>query len=156
MIEIINLLGWTDHEEDDGTYGVIATFVTSAELPEPRVRAHEVMRRMIAEDRFQTMSIEEVDINPTDQELGLKPKLADVAQIDFVRSAFLEIQEMGEMRIPLWVNMPWLVHELRANYEVGINYSGRKIVLVHPDDERRPSPDVTTAEFVDQVLTETP
>lgn len=153
MIEIINLLGWT-YEENDGTFEVVATFATSAEMPEPRVRAHEVMRRMTAEDKFQTMSLEEVQINPTDKELGLKPKLADVEQIDFVRSAYMQLQDEGQMHVPLWINVAWLRHEIRANYDVGVNSNGRKLMLVAKEDEVRPGVLISTEP--DAGFTETP
>lgn len=137
VIEIINLLGWT-YDGDDGEFVVVATFATSAELPEPRVRAHEVMARMSMEEKYQTMSLEEVEINPTDKELGLTPKLSDIGQIDFVRSAYMQIQQEYQMHVPLWVNSTWLLHELRANYsEEGFNLLGRQIKHVLKADEVR-------------------
>ena len=156
MIEIINLLGWTFGEDEaDGTFEVIATFATSAELPEPRVRAHEVMARMSMEDKYQTMSLEEVEINPTDKELGLTPKLSDIGQIDFVRSAYMQIQQEYQMYVPLWVNSTWLLHELRANYsEWGFNLHGRQIKQVLKEDEARPGVLISTEP--DDGFTETP
>lgn len=154
MIEIINLLGWT-YDGGDGSFEVVATFATSAELPEPRVRAHEVMARMTGEDMYQTMSLEEVAINPTDKELGLTPKLADVAQIDFVRSAYMQLQRDGRMWVPLWINATWLTHELRANYETGFNRHGRQITAVAKEHEQ-PLGELVSTEAGDAGFIETP
>jgi hypothetical protein len=155
VIEIINLLGWTFGEDEaDGQFVVVATFATSAELPDPRVRAHEVMHRMSMEDLYQTMSIEEVMINPTDKELGLKPKLAEVEQIDFVRAAYMQLVREASIAVPLWVNVAWLVHEIRANYDVGINYTGRTLTIVAKEDEVRIAR-VSTEDDLDAGFTET-
>lgn len=136
MTEVIALYAWYD--QDDGGKQIVATFVATDEVPEPRVRAHEVMRRMTADGLHEvSMSIEELAVNPTNKQLGLKPTLSEIAQSEFVDVAARELMEQGYLQIPLWVNPAWLVHEVRANYDVGIDFKGRRMELVSQEEMER-------------------
>lgn len=154
MLEAFAIYAW--YEEGEGREHV-ATFVTSPEVPDAHGRAHEVMRRLSSEGKGDSFSVEKLDVNLTNEKLGLRPMLKEVKHGDFVDAAFVELHENGSLMIPLWVSPAWLVHEVRARYNVGIDFVGRQMTLVSHDEmqrrvsegiepERRKSPLVVTEE----------
>lgn len=150
--EIFALYGWDEH---DDVQVRIATFVQSTEVTDPFVRANEVMRRMTRQGVYESAWIETVPVNPSNDDLGLKPMLHEVKKNDFTDVAYTELFEKGEVWVPLWMNPGWLVNELRFRYGIGIDYVGRKITLISPDEiERRKSIVVETEENAG--FTETP
>lgn len=152
MLEAFAIYAW--YQEGEGREHV-ATFVTSESVPDAHGRAHEVMRRLSSEGKGDSFSVEKLDINLSNEMLGLRPMLSEVKHSDFVDAAFVELHENGEMFVPLWANPAWLVHEVRARYDIGIDFVGRKMTVVSRDEmerrvnegiepERRRSPQVVT------------
>jgi hypothetical protein len=129
------LYAWFD--QDDGGTEHVATFVTSDDVPDPKARAHEVMRRMTGDGTYETMSVEMLTTNLSNGELKLRPSLHEVAQKDFVDAAARELMDEGCLTIPLWVNPAWLVHEVKANYDLGVDFSGRRMTLVSKEEAER-------------------
>lgn len=86
----------------------------------------------------------EVDYNlrpcntdPTPDMLELPKTLREMGCDDLLKAAYIELANDGSMYVPLWINPSWLVHELKARYDLGIDFKGRQMTLVSADEVRR-------------------
>ena len=69
-------------------------------------------------------------VNPTPQMMELPKTLREMGCDDLLQSAYIELANNGSMYVPLWINPAWLVHELKAKYDIGIDFKGREMKLV--------------------------
>lgn len=76
-------------------------------------------------------------VNPDPMMLELPLTLKEKGSGDIVLAAYYELCVEGKMYVPLWINPAWLVHEIKANYDVGIDFKGRQMTLVSPEEVQR-------------------
>lgn len=76
-------------------------------------------------------------VDPTPEMLELPKTLREMGCDELLNSARIELCNNGKMYVPLWINPAWLVHELKAKYELGIDFKGREMTLVSKDEQRR-------------------
>lgn len=69
-------------------------------------------------------------VNPTPDMLELPKTLREMGCDELLKSAYIELANNGRMYVPLWINPAWLVHELKAKYNIGIDFKGREMTLV--------------------------
>jgi len=128
MLEAFALYTW--YEEGEGRE-FVAAFVTSPTTPDPHGRAHEVMRRMSADGtRGDCFSVEKLDINMSNKELGLKPTIDEIETDDFLDAVYRELLEHGVVQLPLWMNQAWVKHEIKMRYNDSVALTGRRLELV--------------------------
>jgi hypothetical protein len=102
-------------------------------------KANDAINRLRLRDEADS----EVDYNlrpcntdPTPDLLGLPKTLREMGCDDLLESARIELLNEGKMYVPLWINPAWLVHELKAKYELGIDFMGRQMTLVSKAEQR--------------------
>lgn len=95
--------------------------------------ANEAINRLRARD----VNDDEVDwnmrpcnVDPDPRMLDLPLTLREMTGNPVVEAAYYELLAEGRMMVPLWVNPAWLVHEVKARYDVGIDFKGRQMTLV--------------------------
>ncbi|QKY78621.1 hypothetical protein SEA_DRYAD_83 [Streptomyces phage Dryad] len=76
-------------------------------------------------------------VNPTPDMLDLPKTLREMGCDDLLKAAYIELANNGTMYVPLWIAPAWLVHELKARYDIGIDFKGRQMTLVTADEVRR-------------------
>lgn len=103
-------------------------------------KANDAINRL----RLRDEANDEVDYNmrpcntdPTSEMLELPKTLREMGCDDLLNAARIELCNNGTMYVPLWVNPAWLVHELKAKYNLGIDFRGREMTLVLPDEVKR-------------------
>jgi len=103
-------------------------------------KANDAINRL----RLRDQDDNEVDYNlrpcntdPTPDMLELPKTLREMGCDDLLNAARIELCNNGSMYVPLWVNPAWLVHELKAKYELGIDFRGRQMTLVSAEEARR-------------------
>ncbi|AVP41517.1 hypothetical protein SEA_WENTWORTH_78 [Streptomyces phage Wentworth] len=75
-------------------------------------------------------------VDPTPDMLDLPKTLREMGCDELLNSARIELCNNGKMYVPLWINPAWLVHELKAKYDLGIDFKGREMKLVSPEERR--------------------
>lgn len=103
-------------------------------------KANDAINRL----RLRDVDNDEVDYNlrpcsvdPTPEMLELPKTLREMGCDELLNSARIELCNEGKMYVPLWINPAWLVHELKAKYGLGIDFKGRQMKLVSPDEVQR-------------------
>lgn len=96
-------------------------------------KANDAINRLRARDAKDT----EVDwnmrpccTNPESLELDLPPALNEISNKHVVQAAYLDLVAKGKVFVPLWISPAWLVHEVKVQYDVGIDFKGREMTLV--------------------------
>jgi hypothetical protein len=96
-------------------------------------KANDAINRL----RVRDAELDEVDwnmrpcsTNPTPDMLELPKTLREMGCEELLNAARIELISEGKMYVPLWVNPAWLVHELKAKYDLGIDFRGRQMTLV--------------------------
>ncbi|QNR52022.1 hypothetical protein phiRKBJ001_80 [Streptomyces phage phiRKBJ001] len=96
-------------------------------------KANDAINRL----RLRDENLEDVDynlrycsVNPTPEMLELPKTLREMGCDDLLKAAYIELCNDGKMYVPLWINPAWLVHELKAKYDLGIDFKGREMKLV--------------------------
>jgi hypothetical protein len=95
------------------------------------------LRLRDAEDNEVDWNLRSCGVNPTPDMLDLPKTLREMGCDELLNSARIELCNNGKMYVPLWINPAWLVHELKAKYELGIDFRGREMKLVSPDEVKR-------------------
>ena len=143
-----------EHTEDD--YSIEAVVTKGMNGMSAEQRAYDIAYRIQIDDsRSGEVRVIPVELDPSNAKLKVLAELAEVPKEDFVKSAYLDLRRNGDLQVPLWVNMLWLVNEVRARYEVDIESVGRKMTLVHDADKMRPSATVVTEAEEDAGFAET-
>lgn len=103
-------------------------------------KANDAINRL----RLRDADNDEVDYNlrpcntdPTPEMLELPKTLREMGCDDLLKAAYIELVNNGTMYVPLWINPAWLVHELKARYDLGIDFKGRQMTLVSAEESRR-------------------
>jgi len=103
-------------------------------------KANDAINRL----RLRDADNNEVDYNlrpcntdPTPEMLELPKTLREMGCDDLIKAAYIELLNNGSMYVPLWINPAWLVHELKARHDIGIDFRGRQMKLVSPDEVNR-------------------
>ncbi|HSR54149.1 MAG TPA: hypothetical protein VLV83_25245, partial [Acidobacteriota bacterium] len=103
-------------------------------------KANDAINRL----RLRDQDNDEVDYNlrpcntdPTPDMLELPKTLREMGCDDLLKAAYIELANNGKMYVPLWINPAWLVHELKARYDLGIDFKGRQMTLVSAEERRR-------------------
>src|SRR5690242_1873287 len=103
-------------------------------------KANDAINRL----RLRDAENDEVDYNlrpcntdPTPEMLELPKTLREMGCDDLLNAARIELCNNGTMYVPLWINPAWLVHELKARYDLGIDFKGRQMTLVSAEERRR-------------------
>jgi hypothetical protein len=102
--------------------------------------ANDAINRLRVRDQQDTdvdWCLRSCGVNPDPQMLELPQTLQERGSADIVLAAYYELCVEGRMFVPLWINPAWLVHELKARHDVGIDFKGRLMTLVSPDEVRR-------------------
>lgn len=96
-------------------------------------KANDAINRL----RLRDEADNEIDYNlrycntdPTPDMLELPKTLREMGCDDLLNAARIELCNNGKMYVPLWVNPAWLVHELKAKFDLGIDFKGREMTLV--------------------------
>lgn len=103
-------------------------------------RAYDVAERVGSSDKVNAdaeVKVIQVPLDPTNIQLDVTPDISEIKHGDFVLAAYLELKRKGVLMIPLWANPAWLVHEVKARYDVGIDFKGRQMTLVSPGEVQR-------------------
>jgi len=102
-------------------------------------RAYDVAERVGASDKVNAdaeVKVLQVLLDPTNLQLEVTPDISEVKHGDFALAAYLELKRKGTLMVPLWANPAWLVHEVKARFDVGIDFRGRQMTLVSPEEMR--------------------
>lgn len=102
-------------------------------------RANDAINRLRARDaRDENIdwNMRPCSTNPGMAEMGLPPTIAEMRGDDVVEATYYELESVGRMMVPLWVNPAWLVHEVKARYDIGIDFKGREMKLVDKVEQR--------------------
>ena len=130
----------TEQEAAEDGYVVEAVITRPYAHMEPEQRAYDVAERIGLSDKVDAtaeVKVLQVMLDPTNLQLEVTPDISEIKQDEFVKAAYLELKRRGTMMIPLWANPAWLVHEIKANYSVGIDFKGRSMTLVAPQEVQR-------------------
>jgi hypothetical protein len=95
------------------------------------------LRLRDADDNEVDWNLRSCGVNPTPDMLELPKTLREMGCDDLVKSAFIELCNNGKMYVPLWINPAWLVHELKARHNIGIDFKGRQMTLVGEAEQKR-------------------
>ena len=95
------------------------------------------LRLRDADDNEVDWNLRTCSVNPTPDMLELPKTLREMGCDDLLKAAHIELCNEGTMYVPLWINPAWLVHELKARYDLGIDFRGRQMTLVSESEARR-------------------
>lgn len=128
-------------------------------------KANEAINRLRARDAKDEgvdWNLRSCGTDPEPAMLDLPPTLKEMTGNPVVEAAYYELQAEGSMMVPLWINPAWLVHELKARYDIGIDFKGREMRLVDANEmysrRRHGIPDVNAPSdfgYVDAGFVET-
>lgn len=103
-------------------------------------KANDAINRL----RIRDADNNEVDWNlracntdPTPEMMELPKTLREMGCDDLIKAAYFELCNNGKMYVPLWINPAWLVHELKARHNIGIDFKGREMTLVSAEETRK-------------------
>lgn len=103
-------------------------------------KANDAINRLRVRDQHDEdvdYNLRSCGVNPDPVMLELPLTLKERGGDDIVLAAYYELCVEGKMYVPLWINPAWLVHEIKARYDVGIDFQGRQMTLVSKDEQRR-------------------
>lgn len=103
-------------------------------------RAYDIGDRLAVSDKVNADSeikVYQVLVDPTNRELEVTQDLHEIQAGDFVTAAYMEIRRKGFIQVPLWAAPAFLVHELRARYNLNLDFVGRQITIVSKEEMER-------------------
>lgn len=114
----------------DGDAGEhVAAFTDEAKANDTLARLGE--RAKDQGDEWVHFELRPIVADPSPESLGLPKTLREMGCDELLEEAYIILMNNGEMYVPLWTNPSWMVHEIKARYNILVELKGRQMKTLY-------------------------